>query len=98
MDGLERRVREHPLAAGMIILLLGIFLGIVAGALFAFDAVRSISETARASNPHDPLDMLTFVAFGYIAVGCCGGTVAGLAVAIIVYFANRQRGSQLLSN
>ena len=98
MNVLEKRVKERPLVAGIIIVLLGILVGTVAGAIVAYDAVRSISEAARASNPRDPLDMLTFVAFGYIAVGFCGGIVAGLTVAVIVYFANRQRGSQPLSN
>jgi hypothetical protein len=95
MNGLERRVKDYPLAAAMIIVLLGTLLGTVAGSLFALDAVRSIT---KAADPSDPLDMLSFVAFGYVAIGFCGGAVAGLMLAIIVYFANKQRGSQSLSN
>ena len=98
MDGLEKRVKDHPLVAGMVIILLGMLVGAAVGLVFAHEAVRSITEDARASNPNDPLDMLTFVAFGYIAIGFCGGTVAGLMVGVIVYFANKQRGSQPLSN
>ena len=92
MQALERRVKNHPLAAGMIIVLLGVLLGTAAGLLFAFDATRTIAEGVRASNPQDPLDMLPFVAFSYIVVGFCGGTIGGLFVAIVVYLANRQRG------
>jgi hypothetical protein len=95
--GLEKRVKEHPLAAGLIILLLGVLLGTAAGLLFAFDAVRSITEAARASNPRDPLDMLPFVAYGYIAVGFCGGTIAGPFTAGLVCFLNRQPRKPLAS-
>ena len=94
MDDLDRRVREHPLEAGIVIVVLGIVVGTAAGSLFAYDAVRSITE---AADPNDPLDMLHLVSFGYIAIGFCGGTVAGLMVAVIVYFANKKRGSQSLS-
>ncbi len=90
MVRLEKRVKEHPLAAGMIIVLLGIVLGTAAGLLFAYDAARSITEGVRADNPNDPLDMLPFVTFGYIALGFCGGTIAGLFTAGLVYFLNRQ--------
>ena len=90
MDALEKQVKAHPLIAGMVIILLGMLVGTSVGLLFGYDAARSITEGVRASNPNDPLDMLPFVVFGYIVLGFCGGTLAGLLVAGIVYFANRQ--------
>jgi ABC-type lipoprotein release transport system permease subunit len=88
---LDVRVKNHPLAAGLIIALLGALLGAVAGVLFAFEATRSITEGVRADNPGDPLDMLPFVQFMYVGLGFCGGAIVGLFAGSVVYFANRQR-------
>jgi ammonia channel protein AmtB len=82
------RVKNHPLAAGVITVLLCIVLGTVAGLLFAIEAARSITEGARAG---DPLDMLPFVTFMYVALGFCGGAIVGLFAGSAVYFGNRQR-------
>jgi hypothetical protein len=98
MDGLEKRVKDHPLVAGMVIILPGMLIGTAVGLLFGYEAERSITEGARASNPNDPLDMLPLVVFGYIVLGFCGGTLAGLLVAGIVYFTNRQRGVRSLTS
>ena len=68
MDALERRVKNHPLVAAMVIILLAIVVGTAVGLLFAYDATRSITEGVRANNPNDPLDMLPFVAFGFAAM------------------------------
>ena len=98
MKNLDVTVKNHPLAAGMIIVLLCSLLGAVAGWLFAFEATRSIAEGVRADNPQDPLDMLPFVQFMYIALGSCGGAIVGMFAGGVVYFANRQQGSPQLNS
>jgi len=91
-------VKNHPLAAGMIIVLLSALLGAVAGLLFAFEATLSITAGVRADNPRDPLDMLPSVQFMYIALGFCGGGIVGLFAGSVVYIANRRQGLQDLNS
>ena len=98
MYDLAERVKNHPLAAGMIITLLCALLGAVAGLLFAFEATQSITEGVRANHPRDPLDMLPFVQFMYVALGFCGGAIVGLFGGSVVYIANRRQGLQDLNS
>ena len=91
MERLVALVRKHPLLAASIIVLLGVLLGTFFGWAFAYDAAKSISEGARRDNPNDPLDMLPLVVFTYLAMGFCGGAIAGLLTGSIVYFLNRKR-------
>jgi uncharacterized membrane protein len=95
---LEITVKNHPLGAWMIIVLLSILLGTIAGLLFGLDATRSIVEGVRAHNPQDPLEMLHVVFFMYIVLGFCGGAVVGLFAGGVVYVANRPRSAQHLNS
>jgi hypothetical protein len=88
MERLVALVKKQPLLSALVIVLLGVLLGTSAGWAFAYDAARSISEGARND---DPLDMLPFVVFMYLAMGFCGGAIAGLLTGGIVYFFNRKR-------
>jgi len=94
---LDSRVKNHPVAAWMVIALFGALLGTLAGIVFAFEATRSITEGVLADNPADPLDMLPFVQLMYVVLGFCGGAIVGLFAGGVVYVANRSQGAQRLN-
>jgi len=91
VERLVALVKKHPLLSALVIVLLGVLLGTSVGWAFAYDAARSISENVRRDNPNDPLDMLPLVVLMYLAMGFCGGAIAGLLTGGIVYFFNRKR-------
>jgi len=81
-------VKRHPLPAAIAIVVLGTMLGTLFGWAYAYQAVDDITKARR---PGDPLDMLTFVALMYLALGFFGGALAGLFAGSVVYFLNRKR-------
>ena len=82
-------LKYHPSVVVALILLLGMLVGAVAGLGLGLYETYSIAAKVKASDPSDPLDMLHFVALGYIFIGCCAGTLLGALVASIVYLNQR---------
>ncbi len=88
-------VKRHPAGAALLVLLLCVCVGtLVGGALGHFVATAS-AEGMRKADPHDPLDGLVFVAFGFTFVGFVLGAASGLLAGAVVYFTNRRRGGRL---
>ena len=98
MSRLDERVKNRPFTAAVVIVLICSLLGTAVGLLLAYSETRGIVEGVRASNPQDPLDMVPFLAFAIVALGFGAGMISGIFVGSVVYFANRQRSSELLSN
>ena len=82
-------LKNRRLVVFASILLLGMFVGTVAGLGFGLYETHSIATKIKASDPTDPVDMLHVVALGYIVIGFCAGTLLGALVASTVYLSQR---------
>lgn len=71
-------------------MIFGAFGGTLIADLLGRILMQAIAESVKRTNPHDPLDGLPFIFFGFVFLGFVLGTTSGLLAAAVVYFTNRQ--------
>lgn len=79
-------IKHHSLVLSFILILLGVFSGIVFGWLYAGWKVEAIAEELRRANPNDPLDGLFFISITIILKSTVIGTLGGIIAGTISYF------------